>query len=268
MKLSKGKIILIVIVVYFIVFAIINVNKEKDINKEILEKVVIVNDGKVDEKNNGKIVLVVGKISYDHLVTFDELEDGFGTIKINRKVEDFKKVEDEEKWVERKEPVDDNKENNYLNKIISEEKLSKVKIGNYNLDQHGLKLIPTDNYYTKQEKIGNLTTTGIFYARDPWEEDLKVGDIKLTYKYYDLNKNPYISVLAVQKDNTFKPYIVDKKTEVYQLFKGKVDTKKKLKKELKINVKKTVKGKTLFIIIIILIGTFLIIDNKKNKTNV
>ena len=88
MKLSKGKIILIVIVVYFIIFAIINVNKEKGINEDILESVVYVTDGKVDAKNDGKLVLVSGRISYDNLVSFLELNPDFGTIKINRKVEE------------------------------------------------------------------------------------------------------------------------------------------------------------------------------------
>lgn len=70
MKLSKGKIILIVVVIYFAVFAVINTNKEKNYNKEILDKVIYVKDGKIDEKNNGKLVLVTGKINYDEPVSF------------------------------------------------------------------------------------------------------------------------------------------------------------------------------------------------------
>lgn len=70
MKLSKGKIILIVIVVYFTVFAVININKEKDSHSEILDEVTIVTDGKVKKENEGKLVLVTGKISYDGKVSF------------------------------------------------------------------------------------------------------------------------------------------------------------------------------------------------------
>ena len=51
MKLSKGIIILIAIVIYFTIFAFINVGKEKKIDKEILDKVIYVSDGKVKEEN-------------------------------------------------------------------------------------------------------------------------------------------------------------------------------------------------------------------------
>ena len=94
MKLSKGIIILIAIVIYFTIFAFINVGKEKKIDKEILDKVIYVNDGKVKKENEGKIVLVTGKIEYDNLVSFMELDENFGSIKINRKVEDFVKYKD------------------------------------------------------------------------------------------------------------------------------------------------------------------------------
>ena len=266
MKLSKGKIILIVVVIYFAVFAVINIHKEKDYNKDILEKVVYVKDGKIDKKNDGKLVLVTGKINYDEAVSFIELED-FSTIKINRKVEDFIKKKnddtgrDDYNWVERKEPLEN--EGDYLKQIVSEEKIADITVGDYKLDDKGLSLIPTDKYYTGQEKIGEMTTTGSSYERDPWEEDLKEGDIKLTYKYYDIEKNPYLSILAVQDGYSFIPYKVDKKTEVYQVFVGKVDNKTKLTKELNNNVKKTTRGKILFIIMILGLGIFFIVDSKK-----
>lgn len=261
MKITKGKIFLLVVVAYFAIFAVININKEKNYNQEILDKVVIVTDGKVDPKNEGKLVLVSGKVEYDELVTFLELED-FSTIKINRKVEDYLKVDGENKWVERTESLKDS-DDDYLKQIVSEEKVSKVNIGEYTLDDKGLSLIPTDSYYHGQEKIGDLETGGHDYTRDKWEEDLKIGDMKLTYKYYDLDKYPNMTILAVQKGNSFVPYEVDKKTQVYQVFTKTVDTKAKLSKELDTNVKKTTKGKTLFIIMILGLGIFFIVDNKK-----
>ena len=72
-----------------------------------------------------------------------------------------------------------------------------------------------------------------------------------------------MSVLAVQKDNTFIPYKVDRKTEIYKVFPGKVDNKTKLSKELSLSEKKTTKGKALFIIMILGLGIFFIVDSKK-----
>ncbi|MBR3230389.1 MAG: hypothetical protein IKF91_06160 [Bacilli bacterium] len=272
MKISKGKIILAIVVIYFTIFAFININKEKDMNKDILDNVVYVTDGVVNPKNEGKLVLVSGKIDYDNLVGFLELEN-FSSIKVNRKVEDYVKIYDEDnneyeyKWVERKESLENN-DGDYLKKIISEEKVSSIKIGDFELDEKGLSLIPADKYYSKQEKVGDLITKGIYYSRDPDEENLKEGDIKITYKYYDLDKNPYLSVLAVQKGNSFVPYKVDKKKSFYQVFTSKVDSKKKLTKELELNVKRTKKGKFLFIVMIIGVGIFFIIDNKSSKQGV
>lgn len=269
MKITKGKIILLIVVVYFIVFAIINVNKEKDINKQILDKVTYVTDGKINKKNEGKLVLVTGKVGYDKLVSFIELPEDFGTIKISRKVEDYVKEYDEDSkeyeydWEERKKPLN-NESDNYLERIVSEEKTSNVTIGEFKLDKKGLDLIPT-RIYAKAESIGELTTTGIAYERDPWEEDLKEGDIKLSYQYYDIKKNPYITVLAIQRGDSFEPYEVDKKSSVYRLYVGKINTKEKLAKQLKTHVKSTIKGKTLFILMILGIGIFFIVDNRKNR---
>ena len=269
MKITKGKIILVVIVIYFIIFAVINVNKEKDINKKILDKVTYVTDGKINKKNEGKLVLVTGRVGYDKLVSFLELPEDFGTIKISRTVEDYVKEYDEDSkeydydWKERFEPLNSEDED-FLKRIVSQEKTSNVTIGEYKLDKKGLDLIPT-RLYSDAESIGELTTTGLAYERDPSEEDLKEGDIKLTYKYYDIKKNPYISILAVQNGDSFEPYEVDKKNSVYQLFVGKVNTKEKLTKQLKLNVKRTIKGKTLFILMILGLGIFFIVDNGKNR---
>lgn len=268
MKMSKGKIILVIIVVYFIVFGIINVNIEKKAHKEILDKVIIIKDGKVDKKNDNKIVLVVGKVDNNEPVSFLELDENFKTIKIKRTVEDYVKVKDEEtnkvsyEWKERTKPLTNN-DNDFLKEIVSEEKISDIKIGDFKLDDKGKELVPAHKYYSKQESIGELTTKGIAYERDPWEEDLQEGDIRLTYQYYELDKYPYLSVLAVQKGNSFIPYKIDKKRELYQVFEGKIDTKEKLAKSLKIKEKSTIRGKTLFIIMILGIGIFLIVDSKK-----
>ena len=267
MKLTKGKIILLIIVIYFTVFAIININKEKDTNQRILKEVVYVTDGKLNKDNEGKLVLVTGKITYDNLVSFIELED-FGTIKIKRKVEDYIKEEGELNWVEREEPLEENEDNDYLKTIVSEEKISYICVGEYHLDKKGLELLPASKHYAKQESIGDLTTTGLDYARDPWEENLKEGDIRLTYTYFELEKYPYISILAVQKGDSFIPYQVDKKEEVYQIFLGKVDTQSKLEKELKTNVEKTTRGKFIFILMILTVGIFFIVDNKKSTKKV
>ena len=83
-----------------------------------------------------------------------------------------------------------------------------------------------------------------------------------------MDKNPYLSVLAVQKGNSFIPYIVDKNKSIYQVFTSKVDSEKKLTKELELNIKRTKKGKFLFIIMILGVGIFFVVDNKTSKQGI
>ena len=240
MKMTKGKIIILTLIVLLAVIAFINILREKDINAEILKKVTIVTDGKINKDNEGKLVLVTGKINYTVPVSFSELDEDFKTIKITRKVEDYikhknKKTKKEKlKWVERKN-ITEASEGNYLSQIISENKISDIKVGEFTLDQKGIMKLPTDEYYNKKESIEGLTTNGVSYSRDPSEKDLQENDVKLTYKYYDIEKNPYITVLAVQKDNSFIPYEVNEKQKVYKLYVGKIDTKEKLAEKLNNN---------------------------------
>ena len=45
----------------------------------------------------------------------------------------------------------------------------------------------------------------------------------------------------------------------------KIDDKEKLARELNLNVKRTTKGKILFIVMIIAVGIFFIVDNRKKN---
>ena len=106
-------------------------DKKIGLSIDVLRHSNVINK-KVDKKNEGKLVLVSGKIEYDNLVTFLELDEGLKTIKINRKVEDYIKYEDSNgktkyKWEERLEPLSDN-DHDYTKNLISSEKVSNVNI--------------------------------------------------------------------------------------------------------------------------------------------
>lgn len=266
MKITKGKIILAVIVIYFIIMGIININKEKDDNELILDKVTIVNDGKVLKENEGKLVLVTGKIEYDGKISFLENSDTFDSFKVIRKVEDYQEIEknDNKKhydWVERKEGFDSKE---YLYTIYSETKTLDTKIGEFVLDETGMnKVEAKELYINKDNKIGDLEFDGLFYSKLSHEDNPQVGDMRVTYHYFNTNKYKSISILAEQKGDSFIPYKLNNKKEIYIVYNGEINTKEKLENQLKLQVKRDSKGKILFILMILGIGIFFIVDNKK-----
>ncbi|MDD6223652.1 MAG: TMEM43 family protein [bacterium] len=257
MKITKAKIILVVIVAYFIIMAMINVNTEKNDNKQMLEDVIMITDGKYNSKNDGKLVLVTGKIKYDDEITFNELDEEIKSFKVERTVKRFGKNEDSYTWEEV------SKEENENLYTVTETK--EFYIGDYKIDGEGLKKIRTNSIYSKQEKIGNMEFTGLYYTIKDREENPKVGDLRITYRYFDLDKEKNISILAKQTKNGLETYDASKNNKVYYVFTKKIDTKEKLENVLEKNVKTTVRGKSLFIILILGLGIFFIADNKKKK---
>lgn len=266
MKITKGKIILIIIVIYFSFMGYKNISKEKDNNNLLLDQVTIVSDGKVDSDNDGKLVLVTGKISYDGNISFIELGKQFDTFKVERIVEDYKKVETtsgnfSNKWVKRKKEIESD---DYLYLITSETKCLDTKIGEFSIDDIGMSKVDANELFIDREiKIGNLQFDGLAYSDLDHKDNEQIGDMRIKYFYYNTDKNKYISILAEQHGDSFIPYKIDKKTEIYNVYNGRIDTIEKLKDKLNSETKSNASGKILFILMIIGAGTFFILDSKK-----
>ncbi|MGN1338225.1 MAG: TMEM43 family protein [Candidatus Coprovivens sp.] len=281
-KLSIWKIIITIIIICITVTGIMNINKENNNNKKILNEVILVNDGKIREENENKLVLVTGKINYYGTINFKELNHTFNTFKVIRTVQDFDEVTSaggtiSKKWVDReltdeekqknekyKEEVDKNKD--YLHTILSETKTLDTTVGEYKIDEIGMNKIEADELYIdKEAKIGNLEFDGLYYSDLSHKENPELGDMRITYHYYNVDKESYITILAVQKEGSFIPYKLDSKTEIYNVYNGQIDDLDKLEKELGKTTKINNKIKILFIIFIIVVGIFFITDAKKNK---
>lgn len=188
---------------------------------------------------------------------------------MTRVVKDYKKYEESGKtktgWVEREElDENDEKSDDYLKKITSEEVILDTNVGEFKLDEVGMSKIKASELYRASEKVGDLEFCGLYYCIKENEDNPKLGDMTITYSYYNTDKNKYLSILAVQKGDSFVPYKVEK-NEYYYVYNGKVDTLKKLEKELGEQVKKDTKGKSLFIFLILGLGIFFIVDAKRSK---
>ena len=168
MEITKGKIILIAVVAFLVITGVKNINKEKSTNSDILKKVTIVSDGKIDPANEGKLVLVSGKISFDGNIAFEELDEPIDSFKVSRKVEEFfEYVNDGKKHYEWRERTAANQNaSKLLDFLYSTEKTITPNIGEFFLDAKGLDLVKANDRYTKQESIDILKyTLGYIKAR-------------------------------------------------------------------------------------------------------
>lgn len=210
-------------------------------------------------------MLVAGKVVFDSKISFDELDEPLNTFKAKRTVREFYSYQKGGKthydWKERTEQKAG--ASSGLDSLYSVEKTVTPRVGDFVLDAKGLELVKAGADYTKQKTVCGLKHDEFYYG--PITEVAKEGDLNLKYNYYDVEKYPYLSVLAEQRGNSFKPFMLGK-TEVYYVFNGKVDSMESLAVELAENVKKIGKAKSGLIIMVLLIGVGLIYSSRIGKS--
>ena len=133
MKISVGKIIVAVLLVLLIVTGVFSIKQRKSDNAEILKKVTVVSDGKINPANEGKLVLVCGEVDF-YEIYLGELEyNQIDSFKIKRTVKDFisykENGETHYEWKERTAPLSDPAET--LDFLFTTEKTITPKIGEF-----------------------------------------------------------------------------------------------------------------------------------------
>ncbi|MFR5765289.1 MAG: hypothetical protein ACLUF5_01650 [Clostridia bacterium] len=112
--LKKIKIVIYIIVVIFSVFLIAKaIKQESGANPEILDKVVILDEAKVLPENEGKLVLVSGKLKASEVFKDNTFGIELDTFKVNKIVEMYQyKAGNDEVGYEWKDKVE--KKNYYI----------------------------------------------------------------------------------------------------------------------------------------------------------
>lgn len=263
MKISKGTIVLIVVLAVLVAMGIKNSKKEKSLNEKILKEVTLVADGKVQSGNNGKLVLAAGKINFEGDIQFEELDKPIKSFKVIRTVKDFVEYEkDGEKhydWQERTQAK--STWGALLDQVYSTQKTITPTIGEFTLDSKGLELVNASSYYETDNLIAGLKWNGMEYT-NMGRDDAEPGDVSITYDYFDCEKNEYLTILAKQSGNTFVPYTFDKE-DVYRVFNGKIDSMEKLTTELDVQVQKSNRGRIALYVLIVLVALLLMYNNAK-----
>ena len=269
MKISIGKIIAALLVVYLVFTGVKSIGKRKANNSAILKEVTLVQNGKLDSQNEGKLVLVSGSLSLEKFLELPELNNPVNTFKVERKVEEFVKTTDKNgnvhyDWEDRSQPKA------YptcpLDTLVSETITVPVKVGDFDLDKTGLSKLPVRDSFANFDipVIEGLEWNGLNYSNPAHKDNDYVGDVTLDYYYYNIEKYPEVSILARQSASSFVPYTLGK-SEIYEIWPEKIDSLDKLSEKLSGQVKSEGKNRFIFIAIIVVIAILLVISSNKNK---
>ena len=264
MKISVGKIIVAVLLVLLIVTGVFSIKQRKSDNAEILKKVTVVSDGKINPANEGKLVLVCGEVDFYEIYLGELEDDQIDSFKIKRTIKDFVSYEKDGQthyeWQERTEK----KYNAYkpLDYLYTEEFKEDAWIGEFVLDDYGMERVPMNGDYDETESLLGLKWNGMEYTSGG-RDDPEDGDVSLTYDYFDVEKYPYLSILAKQSGDSFEPYQLGK-TKVYSVFCGQIDSVDKLEEALGAQVKGEKRGRIALIVLIVAICAIVVLDKKKN----
>lgn len=227
--------ILFLIFIAIITFTIKSYNNyyENISINEIKNNTVIVNKNKIDESNNGKLVLLRGKFNERNNELADELFNiSVNSVKLYRHVEVYQ-------WIEIKEKDKNGKtiyryEKVWSDKIIKSKKFKnskkvnpnkmeyksifftqdKITIGKYELSKLQKKNITCNaklklgNYYHIPE---SYTIYDNYFTNSINPEKPQIGDYRISYYYNDWED---ITILAKQKNNSFDDYITKKKENI------------------------------------------------------
>ena len=264
MKISVGKIIVAVLLVLLIVTGVLSIKQRKSDNAEILKKVTVVSDGKINPANEGKLVLVCGEVDFYEIYLGELEDDQIDSFKIKRTVKDFVSYEKDGQthyeWQERTEK----KYNAYkpLDYLYTEEFKEDAWIGEFVLDDYGMERVPMNGDFDEAESLFGLKWNGMEYTNGG-RDDPEKGDVSLSYEYFDVDKYPYLSILAKQSGDSFEPYQLGK-TKVYSVFCGQIDSVDKLEEALGAQVKGEKRGRIALIVLIVAICAIVVLDKKKN----
>lgn len=250
--------ILFLVIISFTTIGITNYNNyyENKTIKEIKKNAVIIKDGQVKKENEGKLVLVSGKLNYNDKFVYDDLfyVTSFSP-KFLRYVEMYQwyeyKTTDKngktiykygKKWSN--ELIDstnfkDKKHKNPKYKVAGTlfRYSKEIKVGDYILSQKQKEKLPCKTRIKLSSNIPvydsyRIYDNYIINSKDP--ENPEVGDNRVSYYYNDWEE---ITILAKQKNNSFDDYITNNNSKINIIIKNKQSIKKLIKFIIKKNIR-------------------------------
>ena len=301
---KKIKIVIYIIVVIFSVFLVAKaIKQESGANPEVLDKVVILNEAKVLPENEGKLVLVSGKLKASEVFKDNTFGLELDTFRVNKIVEmyQYKEGNDEVgfEWKEKveKKSIISGSGGIYRNpekSMSSINKCDKAYLGEFTVSEKLTQRI-NNNEKVELPEIEGFKRKGEYLTNSKWGPS--VGDIRIKMSYVNLEKLGDISILAKQVGDGFEEYKLDtgayafnirierEKLNIgfikaftgayaFNVYQTKISNKEELAKALEQDSKNMAGGMIFIIIVLIIIGIILfrtniknLIDKIKNKTS-
>ena len=192
---KKIKIVIYIIVVIFSVFLIAKaIKQESGANPEVLDKVVILNEAKVLPENEGKLVLVSGKLKASEVFKDNTFGLELDTFRVNKIVEMYQyKAGNDEVGYEWKDKVEKKSiisgsggiYRNPEKSMSSINKCDKAYLGEFTVSEKLTQRI-NNNEKVELPEIEGFKRKGEYLTNSKWGPS--VGDIRIKMSYVNLEK--------------------------------------------------------------------------------
>ncbi len=243
MKRTIFKVVYLLVLALFIFLAAKGVMQNKGAPEEIAEKLVEVENAKILEENEEKLVLISGKMETDAILEFKEQGVKVNSPILERKVEMYQYLRDDDNydsivrgWSD-EEPEKKLKDvalniiyENPIKAIEDDIQYANVKVGEFIIEADVIKRIKTNAVFTNFELIPEgYRVTDEKVLTSSLEGQMAVGDYRMEFHYLDLEETDEYTFLGLQKDGKIQEYKLDTGKGILKEFKGNLSKDEALK---------------------------------------
>lgn len=273
MKNKRGIIFGLIIILVSIVLLIMNENKYINIYKSMQierDNVTDIENDMVNDLYEDSLVCVSGKVSINETLKDSKFGVSVKSPKLVRVVEMYQYKQNGNKYnkVWSSELFDTSYSEEYKNPVSMPYSstsyfASDVKVGAFRLSFEQLSNLDANKYYSEFNQ--NIISSLGYVINDKYitnSSDInnpKIGDIRISFKYNDYKE---ISVLALQKSDTFETYNSSNGEVINEVVKG-IKTGNEILDDISDNNKILLWGLRVVLTITSMIGFILILNNFK-----
>ena len=275
MKRNVFKILYVVLLLAMIFLAVKGFTQGKGAPEEIAEKIVIVEDAKILEENEGKLVLISGKMETDTVLEFEDEGVKVNTPILKREVEMYIYEKDEDDYdrvvrIWSKESPENGVFDKKLNKnfynptkdIDHEEKYSDVQVGDFTIASKVIKNLKLNAVVSDFSEISGLRVENETILTTAEEGSFEIGDYRMQYSYLDLSNTPEYTFIGKQKDGNLEEYKLDTGKGILQKFEGNL-TKEEALEELTAMGKRGNVAAVIIVVVLLVFGVFIFKPKKE-----
>lgn len=273
-KVFKG--VYVLVLVFLIFLAIKGAVQSKGAPEEFAEKIIEVEDAKVLEENEGKLVLISGKMEASEYLEFKDQGVKVKSPILERKVEMYQYIVDdndhtriERRWskLEPEKTLYDEKTNKYYKnpnmEIKDEKNYTDAKVGEFTIDADTLVRIQPDKAFKDFEIPEGYRVedeTVLLTAHD--KNTVQVGDYRMQFSYLDVENDKEFTFIGKQENGKINEYTLDTGKKVLEAHKGTLNKDEAIKTFAKGET--AAKYVSLVLIAIMLVFGFFIFKPKKD----